>query len=321
MVECGAPGDVVDDASAPADVAPDGGTSDAVTPDAGADSGAAEKVVGAACAADDDCPTAWCATTESLTAMLRRDYAVTGGLCTLLFCAGDAECGAGAACRDTGGFEMCTETCTSYIGCRYTQGWACAAPAASAGAVGPATCLPEDGLALTRCGDGVCDESERYVADACPGDCPEPPVAPFPSGGPCATLADCSTRFCLDKTFLSIALPQADVDVPNGYCSSNPLANACVADADCGEGGICADASALAGQPLSLCLHECVTDGDCRYAEGYRCFATGDAADAQRGCLPASVVAAIRCGDGTCDPSEAANPEQCSELDFQGDCQ
>jgi hypothetical protein len=306
----------------PPDVAPDVTAPDVPPPpdvpaSDGDDAGGGEPVVGAWCETDDQCPTAWCATTDSLAAALRRDYEVPGGLCTVLFCADDRACGAEAVCRDGGGFRLCAQVCQQYFDCRYAQGWVCDGPGGDA----PAACLPAGGLAAAVCGDGVCDESERYVAGQCPADCPAPPQPPHVTGGPCAAPADCGTGFCLDKAFLAIALPTANVDVPNGYCSKNPLVSPCAADADCLEGGICADASALAGMPLKLCLHGCVDDGDCRYAEGYRCFATSDAADAQRGCLPASVIAAIRCNDGTCDPSEQFQPDLCSAADFQEDCQ
>lgn len=305
------------------DVAPEVTPTDDVTDDGGvADTGGGERVVGDPCTEDGTCPTEWCATTEAVTALLRRDYEVPGGLCTVLFCAADAVCGAQAVCRDGGGFGLCAQTCGHYADCRYAQGWACAGPDGEV-AEPVSACLPQGGLAAARCGDGVCDESERYVADQCPADCPDPPQKPYTTGGPCAAPTDCATNFCLNEAFLAVALPDADVDVPNGYCASNPLANPCDADEDCGEGGICADATALAGTQLFLCLHSCVDDSDCRYGEGYRCFATGEGEGAQQGCLPASVIAAIRCGDGVCDPSEAADPELCPpdpEAGFEGDC-
>lgn len=205
---------------------------------------------------------------------------------------------------------VCESTCEGFADCRYTEGQVC---------VG-AACLPDAALAAARCGDARCDENERYAADACPTDCPAPPAPPRPAGGPCDEPGDCETNFCLDQAFLTIAMASEDVDVPHGYCSSNPLADPCFADEDCGDGGFCADASGLAGTPLKLCLHACADDGDCRYAEGYRCFAPTGAAGEPHGCLPGSLLAAIRCGDGLCDPAEAANPAQCEAPDYEEDC-
>jgi hypothetical protein len=227
-------------------------------------------------------------------------------------CARDcAACGPGESCRA----GRCRRRCAAYPDCDYVG----AEELCLAVEGGAALCLSPAEVALARCGDGACDESERYAPGSCPRDCPTPPPRPYPAGGPCTAADDCETDFCLDTAFVAVFLPPG-IDVPGGYCSSPPLANPCTADADCGAGGICADASALVGMSLELCLHACGADADCRHEEGYRCFTTQDAPDAVRACLPGGLIAAVRCGDGVCDPAEVANPGQCTEEARAADC-
>lgn len=149
------------------------------------------------------------------------------------------------------------------------------------------------------------DVAEPDVADdVAPGDTTgEVDAGPAQSlsGGPCEVNKDCFTGgTCFSTEFLNKMLDPGDaspdVPIPGGMCSKL----ACGSHEQCGEGGKCFDASALAGNALTLCGWPCETYGDCRWREGYLCYYTGKP-DEIKVCLPTELVAIIECGNGTCD--------------------
>ncbi len=307
VLECGQPGDAAGGDA----VVDQAGGGDVSAPDTGPLVG--DPLVGAACGTDGDCPTdegwsPWCLSTAALSEAVPVFYAVTDGLCSLPACESDADCGPRGVCVNGGGLDYCALACESFLDCRYVTGFACAA----IGGAAPA-CVPEGAIFLAQCGDGVCDEDERYDANRCPADCPDGVPVPALTGGPCVRDGDCAAgTMCFTSPVLS-AMVGSPLEVPGGMCANNPLAASCTGDDQCGEGGACVDATALAGIPVRLCLHACQDDGDCRILEGYRCFDTG-LEDEPMGCLPNGLIAGIRCqGDGVCDIAEIHDPSLCPD--------
>lgn len=298
----------LDASEAPTDVVADDAATDVAPEDIPAppDTGEGEPFVGAPCESDDDCPAEACVPADGLTS-IGLDVDLPGGMCTELFCTADSDCGAQAACGRMGVVSLCLPACTSYADCRYAQGYSCAPMGGD-----ELACAPNSLLVFATCGDGVCDESEKALADQCPDDCTEPLGDPT-AGAPCTGNADCGGMTggtCLTSQVLAglLGAPAEETQVPGGMCWKM----SCTEDSECGEGGACVDGSALAGVPLQLCVHACTTDADCRYGEGYACFAAGGDPP-QKACLPSNLIASIRCADGVCDASEMADPALCPE--------
>lgn len=129
-------------------------------------------------------------------------------------------------------------------------------------------------------------------------------------GGPCTKDEECITGQCFTSKYISEILGQ-ELEIPGGMCSKL----LCEPD-ECGPGGKCIDASAIADAPIQLCLQTCEDSSTCRYSGGYGCFDTGIKDDQQKpvfACLPATLVVAIKCGDGVCDNNERADPTLCPE--------
>ena len=83
----------------------------------------------------------------------------------------------------------------------------------------------------------------------------------------------------------------------------------CQADEDCGERGVCFNTLPLSGIPIKICLAGCEHLIDCRWEEGYACYATQDfdpMTEDQRVCLPNGLAAEIYCSleEGACPETE-----------------
>jgi hypothetical protein len=156
------------------------------------------------------------------------------GYCTRV-CTDDSTCGVGAAC-------VTIDDGTSQKLCLPTCGTgACACPRGEA-------CASAFSTFAILAGDTACLPGKASAAD----------------GDPCTTIADCGPNALC---FASSA------ERPGGHC----MTFGCTVgtDATCKGGGHCvALASINSGVGTgNVCVDACVNDGDCRQAEGYKCFA------------------------------------------------
>jgi len=138
-------------------------------------------------------------------------------------------------------------------------------------------------LAVAACGsdrDRRGDGGRPPVIDGGPGRVDGGPggVDGGPGGGaaigdPCTSDADCTEppdAVCFTTVGGG---PAPTIDFPNGYCSK-----ACDPEGDateqCGTEAGCASSSMSGGGggvSFQFCASMCMTDADCRAAEGYRC--------------------------------------------------
>lgn len=163
--------------SGPVDLGP---ASDAVIPVFG--------LTGDPCVADEDCDTVMCLTTELIQGMGVANVVIPNGMCSMLFCYDDEQCGDGARCMDFNveGTEiaLCLKVCTDSMDCRYSNGYACFDTAAAFGgetaeegaeteepALPTTACLPASLVQAVFCGDGICDSNEKSDVEMCPLDC------------------------------------------------------------------------------------------------------------------------------------------------------
>lgn len=128
------------------------------------------------------------------------------------------------------------------------------------------------------------------------------------TGEPCTLDSECLAGQCLTTEFVKNLNPS--FDVPFGMCSRLM----CSDDSDCKESASCFDGTALTGgTPIFVCLKLCQDYYDCRYTQGYECFAD-PSGSGKKACLPESIIKAIRCGDKICDENEKTQnycPEDC----------
>ncbi len=137
-----------------------------------------DTVMGGACESDDDCAET-CLTNE-FAGTLGLDVTtlpITGGMCSLLFCFADSDCGAGGRCVDGAAFgaegiSLCLQLCVDDLQCRFQEGYGC---------YRPRTCKPTDDPDFW-CHDTTAVATTPYVclpepigvasAVDCPVDCP-----------------------------------------------------------------------------------------------------------------------------------------------------
>jgi len=138
-------------------------SADASSPDAGPTDGgeAPAPLTGPACTEDDDCESGTCVTTELLESFGATGLDIPGGLCSLLLCGSDDECGVKATCIDgapfgAGGFQLCLPTCEGMSDCRWQEAWDCIAPLDDQPDL--AVCLPDNVIVALECDDGSCEE-------------------------------------------------------------------------------------------------------------------------------------------------------------------
>lgn len=174
-------------------------------------------------------------------AALLAPIPVTGGYCTA-DCNSNEQCGASAVClgRVLGRPGECRATCTQTSDCR--AGFECAQSPATASAATrlPATCQPAPVV-------------DKLTADQ--------------TGKSCASDAECGDGRCVD--------PAENTFGAGKYCTGT-----CVADADCGTGGVCI----VGGYGLGgTCREACSQRSDCQgNAAGWGCGMVGGKA----ACVP-----------------------------------
>jgi hypothetical protein len=260
-----------------------------------------EGPLGAACTKGEDCLTGTCLTGDYFTdAGLDNGFDFTGGMCSISGCTVDSDCGDGAVCQAPvpfAGQPICIKTCRDVHDCRWDENYTCytgvgyVTNAQEGDAAG--VCLPK---AVAAAGTPT---GEGWVGVTCTD----------------ATGADdCENNLCVTDDYL-ILMGLEGVSIPTGMCS----ALFCTSDAACGPSGFCFNAAPLTGEPpeeaTKLCLRECTQHGECRWEEGYSCYAlTTFPAEGEEGpptvqnpgaCLPDSLVDVIVCDDGHCDEEVA----------------
>lgn len=120
------------------------------------------RVGGDPCTTDGQCMTGLCATTEMLSAFWAGATA-PDGMCTMLGCMSDAECGTGSVCLDTTELDptipfLCGQRCETDIDCRCGVDYICLDSKTTDGDGNPVkACLPVSLANLLACGDVVCE--------------------------------------------------------------------------------------------------------------------------------------------------------------------
>lgn len=141
-------------------------------------------LTGDPCATNEECDTGFCLTTEVLSGMGVANIEIPDGMCSLLFCSEDSQCGDGARCIDGSeiagaAIQLCLKICDDSRECRYSGSYACFDSGLEDppvdGGEGPGTpikaCLPASLVQAIYCGDGFCDNNEKADASLCPLDC------------------------------------------------------------------------------------------------------------------------------------------------------
>ncbi len=133
------------------------------------------RLTGAPCEIGEQCFTEVCLTTEFVQ-MLNPNIEIPGGMCSMLGCFDDAECGPGGVCLDVTSIatdvpNLCGKTCTENAHCR--ADYSCLDTEIK----NPANqnilvCLPDKLITLLYCENQQCDPWEQQHPEACPGDCP-----------------------------------------------------------------------------------------------------------------------------------------------------
>lgn len=122
---------------------------------------------------EERCYAGFCMTTDFVAAMA-PGAEIPGGMCSKLGCHEDQECGPAGFCLQPGDvpsipLSLCLKKCNDYYDCRYGEGYICF----GAQELGETrVCLPISVIRMLECGDGVCDDFERWNPDVCPEDCP-----------------------------------------------------------------------------------------------------------------------------------------------------
>jgi hypothetical protein len=204
------------------------------------------------------------------------------------------------------------------VGCMTTETEQLACPGADDTATSEDTAEPED----TSEPDDTSEPEDTSEPDdaAIDGETPEGygQAVEGGAGSACEGPADCTNMgnaagLCLTSALAKVMFGY-DVDIPNGMCAAyQSCSTTGEPEEECGPGGHCFDAATVVGgEPgnETLCAHPCVGDFDCREAEAYACYFTGQP-DEVRVCLPEAVIAIIPCGNGACEPEELETTETC----------
>lgn len=122
-------------------------------------------ITGPGCDDDDQCETDLCLTTQYLVDFgVESGIEVPGGLCTMLLCSADEDCGGQAACIDgspfgAAGFQLCLPRCDEMVDCRWKEAWSCVAPLEEEPEL--QVCLPDNIIVAIECDDGHCEEGSQ----------------------------------------------------------------------------------------------------------------------------------------------------------------
>lgn len=131
--------------------------------------------VGAPCNENSECRIGMCLTTTWYSMLLGGSGVVPDGMCTVVFCSGDAECEEGASCLSltTPDMSLCAPTCTKDDDCR--EGFSCSVEGIqNTDGIETQGCLPDAVITTHFCGNQECDSWEQQHPEACPQDCPMP---------------------------------------------------------------------------------------------------------------------------------------------------
>ena len=130
-------------------------------------------------------------------------------------------------------------------------------------------CLPSCGTGACACGSGqICASSLGGAPFLASKTACAPGTASATDGAACADIGDCSGD---SRCALEVA------EVPGGQCQR--LGCTVGTDSTCAAGGDghCVTTASITGGVGTgeLCVDACTVPGDCRQAEGYRCFDAG----------------------------------------------
>jgi len=156
----------IEDPGSPADGTSETGETD-VLPDT-------DRLTGAPCTEDGQCLTGTCLTTEFVQ-ILNPNIEIPGGMCSMLFCSTDDECGPGALCLDATSISsdvplLCGKKCATNDDCR--TDYSCLdTEIKNAEDANILLCLPDKLITLIYCENQQCDPWEEAHPEACPGDC------------------------------------------------------------------------------------------------------------------------------------------------------
>ncbi|HOU54097.1 MAG TPA: hypothetical protein PLQ97_09235 [Myxococcota bacterium] len=130
---------------------------------------------GSPCETNEQCWTEQCLTTEFVQ-ILNPNLEVPGGMCSLIGCGDDSECGPGdgSICLDATSLgndipRLCAWPCAADQECR--EGYVCPDFGAKDGQGNPVkTCLPAKLVGLLVCDQGKCaaEPKDPYCPEACP---------------------------------------------------------------------------------------------------------------------------------------------------------
>jgi hypothetical protein len=135
--------------------------------DAGGEAQEEKPWVGQPCEKDPDCGAGHTCMTREYVAGLGLDVDVPGGMCSMLLCMDDAQCGPQSTCFDatdlTGGvpIKICLLLCDELSDCRWEEGYSCYKTTSQPEEGEPveiAACLPDAMIVAIECDDGHCEE-------------------------------------------------------------------------------------------------------------------------------------------------------------------
>lgn len=133
------------------------------------------RLTGAPCEVNEQCFTEMCLTTEFVQ-MLNPNIEIPGGMCSMLGCGFDGDCGQGAVCLDVSSIAddvppICGQSCVTNDDCR--NEYSCLdTEIKNAEDQNILVCLPDKLITLLYCENSQCDPWEQEHPEACPGDCP-----------------------------------------------------------------------------------------------------------------------------------------------------
>ncbi len=134
-----------------------------------------DRLTGSPCETDDQCYTLTCLTTEFLQ-LMNPNLQVPGGMCSMIGCSLDDECGTGGKCADASeladGFPMiCVQQCATDADCG-REGYGCPNLGVKDMDGNPLQgCLPLSMVELLLCDNGKCSTEPKDPY--CPATCPQ----------------------------------------------------------------------------------------------------------------------------------------------------
>lgn len=137
--------------------------------------------------------------------------------------------------------------------------------------------------------DGPARDSESSGNTSDPlSPCEDPESIAQPGNAGPSGFVQCADGRVVREEALDCTSPLAP-----GNCQQNNELDACQTDDDCGPNGACIEMSSGPG-PYCGCVSACVRDADC--GEGFVCACPGGTGS----CIPASCTTNADCGDGLC---------------------